>query len=145
MNKNEFMDYLKFVKDLFPRANVPVNKEIIGVWYKPFVNTHLQVAKEMAQMYFQDEENSFNFARLLQYKSKAMAGKTYFEESVKVNRSCPYCDGLGFVEIEERVKNRFYQHIYKCVCKGGERYPAYPKLNLEMLKDKEKYVSGVYK
>ena len=83
MSKNEFMEYIRFLKELFPRANIPTSKEGLNVWYKAFENTHINVAKEMTQMYLQEEQNGFNYARLLAYKSRAMANKNSTENGSK--------------------------------------------------------------
>lgn len=144
MTKNEFMEYLKFLKQIFPRASYPYSDKAIETWYKPFANTHIKIAETMAQMYFKDEQNAFNYARLLQYKTKAMAGKVYYDNTAKSDKSCPYCDGNGFVQIEERIKNRFYQHTYQCVCSNGMKYPSFPKLDISMIEGKKKQVSSLF-
>lgn len=120
MIKTEFMKYLDFIKELFPRANVPTNKEIIAVWYKPFVNVNFNIAKDMAVMYLQEEQNSFNFARLLQYKTRAMADKTYYgEENTEV---CKFCGNTGYVQFRGyNNKAKCKIDVYKrCICSVGD-------------------------
>lgn len=145
MTKGEFMEYLKYLKQIFPRASYPYSDKAIETWYKPFANTHIKVAENMAQMYFQEEQNSFNFARLLQYKSRAMAGKTEYENSVTENKNCEYCGGNGFVQIEEKVSGRIYQHTYRCLCSSGDKYPNFPKMDRSYLIGKEKYITGLFR
>ena len=124
MTKNEFIDYLSYLKGLFPRVSVPTNKEIIAVWYKPFINTHLIIAKSMAEMYFQDEQNSFNYAKLLQYKSKAMADKTYYDKPKE--QECPWCGNTGYIQFRGyNPKIKADIDTYKrCICNVGNSIRA---------------------
>ena len=139
MTKNEFMDYITFLKKLFPRANMPTDKDALAVWYKAFSNTHINIAKDMAQMYFKEEQGSFNYARLLQYKSRAMAGKAYIEKPV-TKTNCKVCKGEGVVIVERLFDDRPYQYAYKCVCRSGELYPSFPPIRKELIENN--YLEG---
>lgn len=121
MTKIEFIDYLTYLKGLFPKANIPkiADKEIVGTWYKGFINTNLIIAKSMAEMYFQDEQNSFNYARLMQYKSKAMADKTYYDKPK--GPVCKLCGNTGYIQFrgyDPKIKadKDFYK---RCICDIG--------------------------
>lgn len=142
MNKDEFMEYLVFLKKLFHRASIPNDKEIIAIWYKGFKNTRIEIAKEMAMLYLQEEQGSFNYSKLLQYKSKAMAGK-YIEENRQIY-GCKICKGSGFVIVERPKKKHVYQYIYRCRCRNGQYYTGYPEITEELLKDKF-LINGVFK
>lgn len=119
MSKQDFMKYLSFLKEVFPKANIPSNQEIIATWYKGFQSVSLDIAKNMGEMYFQDEQNAFNYARLLQYKSKAMAGETSYDKpQVKV---CEVCGGTGWVQIrfyDSKVKSEIDKYK-RCNCEIG--------------------------
>ncbi len=67
MTKNEFVEYIGFLDKLFNLNNAK-DKEIMSAWYKSFENTYLTIAKEMAQMYLQEEQGRFRLAKLLEYK-----------------------------------------------------------------------------
>lgn len=143
MDKYQFMEYLKFIKELFPRANIPTGKEAIGAWYKGFANTNIEIAKDMARMYLQEEQHSFNYAKLLQYKSKAMAGKSIFD----VNRTkyeCKLCNGEGVVIVENLIEKHIYKYAYRCTCKNSQYQMSYPELTQELIKDKV-LVNGTFK
>lgn len=119
MSKQEFIKYLAFVKELFPKANISSNPEIIATWYKGFENVSLDIAKNMGQMYFQDEQNTFNYARLLQYKSKAMASKTSYD--IPQAKVCEVCGGTGWVQIRlynSKVKSEINK-CKRCICEVG--------------------------
>lgn len=119
MNKSEFMDYLNYLKKLFPKASIPSDKEIIGTWYKGFVNTNLIIAKNMAEMYFQEEQNSFNYAKLMQYKSKAMVDKTYYDKPK--GEVCKLCGNTGYIQFRGYDPNvKADNDLYKrCICNVG--------------------------
>lgn len=126
MTKIEFIDYLTYLKGLFPKASIPksTDKEIIGIWYKGFINTNLIVAKSMAEMYFQDEQNSFNYARLMQYKSKAMADKTYYDKPK--GSECKLCGNTGYIQFRGYDPNiKADNDLYKrCICDIGNSIRA---------------------
>lgn len=137
MSKNEFMEYIRFLKELFPRANIPTSKEGLNVWYKAFENTHINVAKEMTQMYLQEEQNGFNYARLLAYKSRAMANKNSTFESDDKREQCMMCNSTGAVQVEVNKNGHIYLRFYKCKCENGSKFPdTFKLITDDLLKDK---------
>ena len=146
MNKNEFMEYLKYLRQLFPTSTIiPTNdKEVIATWYEGFKNTHLHIAKLMAQMYLQEEQKNFNYARLLSFKSKAMAGRTYKDNNI-AKVKCDICDSLGVVQIDTIKSNKVYQTFYRCICNNGNQYSRYPLLDKSMLLNQDKVTNGMYR
>ena len=143
MTKNDFLEYLNFLKRVFPRAPIPKDKDIIGVWYKGFENTRIEIAKEMAMMYLQEEQGGFNYSKLLQYKSKAMAGKGQVEENRPIY-DCKLCSGSGFVIVENFKKEHIYQYAYRCRCRNAQYYMNYPEITEEVIKGK-RLTDGVFK
>lgn len=99
----------------------PSDPEIIKAWHKPLEKTNLIIAKEMAQMYFREEKGRFNFARLMEYKTRAMAGRTYHEP--KDHKECEYCRNTGWVQMEERIGPRIYEIWRRCCCRYGDELP----------------------
>ena len=72
MNKKEFLEFLVYLRKLFPKADIPSDDiEIAEAWYEGFRKIGIVEAKRMANLYFQDEKGNFNYARLMQYKSNA--------------------------------------------------------------------------
>ena len=122
MTKNEFIQYLVFLSKLF-NTEMPTDKEIQATWYKSFEFTHENIAKEMAQRYFKEETGRFKFAKLLEYKSAAMAGKTFKEPS----GDCRMCKNTGYVVIEQKHGSRVYEMCNRCTCRHGEALPKYIK------------------
>ncbi len=116
MSKNEFMDYLGYLSKLFG-FDAPTDKEILATWYSNFKNTHINIAKDMAQKYFKEETGRFKLAKLLDYKSASMAGKTDY---IKVDK-CPICFNTGFVQVEKKIKGRVYVMCMRCTCSNGQR------------------------
>ena len=143
MTKNEFMEYLYFLKEVFPRAKIPEKKEIIGVWYNGFENTRLEIAKTMAMMYLQEEQGGFNYSKLLQYKSKAMADKSQIEENRPIY-DCKLCNGSGVVMVENIKKEHIYNYAYRCRCKNAQYYMNYPEITQEVIQDKD-LIDGTFK
>lgn len=122
------MEYLKKLFDI----KIP-EKETLPAWYKPFENTHIIIAKKMADMYLQDEQGKFKLAKLLEYKSRAMAGKTYFENKEK---ECEYCGNTGYIQVEIPCRNAYTIVCKRCVCPVGTRIPEYVRrVTSEELKD----------
>lgn len=72
MSKINFIDYLVYLKKLFPKASIPkfTDKEIINVWYEGFQDISFEDAKKIANNYFKEEKLNFNYARLLEKKRK---------------------------------------------------------------------------
>jgi hypothetical protein len=118
MTKNEFFDYVKYLDKLF-NTNNSDDKEVLATWYKSFENTHLVTAKEMAQMYLEDEQGRFKLAKLLQYKSKALAGKTYFGADEKKD-VCKFCGNTGYIQIEIPYRKTYTTTCKRCFCKIGQ-------------------------
>ena len=143
MTKNEFVEYLDFLERVFPKAPIPIDREIRAVWYKGFENTRIEIAKEMAIMYLQEEQGRFNYSKLLQYKSKAMAGNTQIEENRPIY-DCKLCSGSGFVIVENFKKEHIYQYAYRCRCKNAQYYLNYPEITEEVIKGK-RLIDGVFK
>lgn len=123
MTKNEFMEYLAFLSKLFS-FEAPTDKEILATWYKPLENTNLAIAKDMAQMYFKEEQGRFKLSKLLEYKTAAMAGKVYREPKSK---GCKLCKDTGYVGIERQFGTRIYEMQARCTCIEGDRLPKYIK------------------
>jgi hypothetical protein len=117
MTKNEFLDYVRHLDKLFNTNNAD-DKDILATWYKSFENTHLNTAKEMAQMYLQEEQGRFKLAKLLQYKSKALAGKTYFEGAK--DQKCILCNDTGFIQVEIPYRTNYTTICRRCICKAGQ-------------------------
>ena len=103
MTKDEFMTYVNYLNKLF-KFEMP-DKDILPAWYKPFEKTHIQIAKKMADMYFQEEEGRFKLSKLIQYKSRAMNGVTYNEP--KNESKCKLCKGTGFIQVEVPYRNTY--------------------------------------
>lgn len=115
MTKNEFMDYVKYLSELFD-FKAPTNKEVLATWYSGFKNTHINIAKDMAQRYFKEETGRFKIAKLLEYKSAAMAGKTDY----RVVDKCPICFNTGLVQVEKKIEGRLYEMCMRCTCANGQ-------------------------
>lgn len=131
INNNEFMDYLEYLKKLF-NIKTP-EKEVLPAWYKPFENTHLIIAKKMADMYLQEEQGKFKLAKLLEYKTRAMAGKTYFGDKGK---ECEYCGNTGYIQVEMPYRDTYTITCKRCVCPVGASIPGYVKrVTADELKD----------
>ena len=116
MTKDEFMTYVNYLNKLF-KFEIP-DKEVLPAWYKPFEKTHLQIAKKMADMYFQEEEGKFKLSKLIQYKSRAMNGVTYNEP--KNESKCKLCKGTGFIQVEVPYRNTYTIKCKRCICEIGE-------------------------
>lgn len=84
MNKTEFLEYLKFLKKLFPSADIPKDKEIIGIWYEPFKKISYETAKKMATDYFKAETGNFNYARLLKCKPEPRSNAQAYQPAVSI-------------------------------------------------------------
>ena len=114
------MDYMEYLKKLFD-IKVP-EKDALPAWYKPFENTHMIIAKKMADMYLQDEQGKFKLAKLLEYKTRAMAGKTYAEDQEK---KCKLCGNTGYIQVEVPYRNSYTIICKRCVCPIGSNIPEY--------------------
>lgn len=145
MNKNEFMEYVSFLKELFPRVNIPKSKDGLTAWYKAFENTHINVAKEMAQIYLQEEQNGFNYARLLAYKSRVIANRGSLSESQDKKYECMICNSTGVVQVEVDVKGHTYLRFYRCNCENGTNISDKFKLVTEELLEDKIFECGVFK
>ncbi len=141
MDKREFMDYLGYLSKLFG-FDAPTDKEILATWYSNFKNTNIIIAKDMAQRYFKEETGRFKIAKLLEYKSAAMAGKTDY----KIVDKCPLCFNTGFVQVEKKIKGRIYVMCMRCTCSNGqmlqEEINTVDKL---LLDDRELDSNGVFR
>ncbi len=111
------MEYLKKLFDI----KIP-EKDALPAWYKPFENTHMIIAKKMADMYLQDEQGKFKLAKLLEYKTRAMAGKTYFEDK---GRECKFCGNTGYIQVEVPYRNSYTITCKRCICPIGSSIPEY--------------------
>ena len=119
MTKNEFMTYVSYLNKLF-KFEMP-DKEVLPAWYKPFENTHLHIAKKMADMYFQDEQGRFKLSKLIEYKSRAMSGVT-FKEPIN---ECTFCRNTGYIQVEIPYRNTYTTTCKRCLCSSGESLPKY--------------------
>lgn len=146
MNRNEFMDYCGYLKNLFPHADIPIKpmagtdkkeymdklknwSEKINAWYKPFESVELDQAKKMADDYIQHEAQYFNFARLVAYKDKYCRSKYQFTEDSaeyqkNIDMSCKVCGGIGAVEVEKLIGDLFYSFTYRCVCSTARNFSS---------------------
>jgi hypothetical protein len=121
MTKKEFMEYLGFLGKTLS-IDVPKDKEVIAIWYKSFENTHLAIAKNMAELYLQNESGYFKLAKLLEYKSRAMASKMFLEEA---GTRCDLCDDTGFLVFREKRPDYPIEIdiCRRCVCHKGDKLP----------------------
>lgn len=129
MSKEEFMEYTKYLNKTL-NIEIPKDKEVLAAWYEPFKNTHLIIAKNMAQLYLQRESGIFKLAKLLEYKSAAMKGKNHYEQP---GHKCDICDGTGFVEFEVQPEN-YPMPIFmcrRCICPVGNSLPKYVRQTSE--------------
>ena len=115
MTKNEFVAYLDYLHKLFT-FEMPV-KEVMEAWYKPFINTSPYIAKKMADTYFQEEKGKFKLSKLIEYKSRIMAGHTYYKEK---EERCPICDNTGYIQVEVPYRKSYTIVCKRCVCAIGE-------------------------
>lgn len=124
MDKKEFMEYTKYLNKTL-NVEIPTDKEVLSAWYEPFRNIHLLIAKRMAQLYLQNETGYFKLAKLLEYKSVAMQGRTYNEDNT--SKKCHFCGGTGFIQIEREI-DMYKQPIEfcaRCICVIGNSLPGY--------------------
>lgn len=123
VTKVEFMEYLQYINKAL-KADIPTEPEIIAAWYKPFENVHMIIAKRMANLYLQNESGYFKLAKLLEYKSRALASNTY---KVQNNVQCDLCDDTGFLTFEEQRPGypMLTQICRRCICQKGDRLPNY--------------------
>ena len=125
MTKEEFVRYVDYLKMIF-NQDIPTDKVFINTWYKPFSKINKKIAQDMAEAYVKEETGRFKFAKLLDYKSLAMANKTYIEP--KTYCDCKVCNGLGLVFVEKywfnkatnKLTNRIYETTYRCTCSKGD-------------------------
>lgn len=123
MEKKEFIDYMKYINKVFS-TNIDISdKELMATYYKPFEKIHINIAKEMAEKYMQAETGRFKLAKLLEYKSACLKGKTWSDD-INTN-DCKLCAGTGFVIVEEAFNGRVYERWKKCNCKQGDLLPGY--------------------
>ena len=151
MNKDEFMNYLGYLRELFPYAKIPSNNSGIKAWYSPYINIPIEVAYNMADTYLQEEDGSFNYARLLSRKNRAFIN-TQDNDNKEIKKiPCKICDSLGFIEVETLVKvfkkskPTIYTEVYRCNCKNGDRYRKYKAINTNILNGKVKDTYAHYK
>lgn len=116
MTKNEFIEYAGYLGKLFG-FDAPTDKDVLGAWYKPFEKVHIDIAREMAQLYLKQETGRFKLAKLLEYKEQAMRGKTYSE---KIEGYCKICRNVGYVMLEKRDNGKIYVMANRCICKLGQ-------------------------
>lgn len=115
MTKNEFIEYVSYLGKLFS-FEAPGDKDILAAWYKPFERVHIDIAREMAQLYLKQETGRFKLAKLLEYKDVALRGKVYVEST----ENCKLCKNTGFVILEKRDNGRIYEFCNRCICKIGQ-------------------------
>ena len=115
MTKNEFIEYSVYLGKLFG-FDAPTDADVLVAWYKPFEKVHIDIAREMAQLYLKHETGRFKLAKLLEYKEQAMRGKTYKENQ----GNCKLCRNTGFVILERRDNGRIYEFCNRCICKIGQ-------------------------
>jgi|GEM_PF-2877332 len=115
MTKNEFIEYVSYLGKLFS-FEAPGDKDILAAWYKPFERVHIDIAREMAQLYLKQETGRFKLAKLLEYKDVALRGKVYVEST----ENCKLCKNTGFVILEKRDNGRIYEFCNRCICKTGQ-------------------------
>ena len=111
MTKNEFVEYATYLGKLF-NFEAPTDKDILAAWYKNFERVHIDIAREMAQLYLKQETGKFKIAKLLEYKESAMRGKVYKENF----ENCKLCKNTGFVILEKEDKGRIYEFCNRCIC-----------------------------
>lgn len=122
MNKYEFKDYVSYLERLF-NTKINQDKDVLATYYKSFENINIITAKEMAEKYLTNETGYFKWAKLLEYKSMCLKGKTWYEEADK--SKCMLCNGTGYVFVEEYRGTRVYEMGKRCTCKAGEELPKY--------------------
>lgn len=124
MDKNEFMRYTEYLEKTL-KIDIPTDKEVLAAWYEPFKNTHMIIAKKMAHLYLQKETGNFKLAKLLDYKSAAMEGRTY--NDTQINKGCPLCGSTGYVQIlkEEPKYKEPVEFCSRCICSVGNSLPKY--------------------
>lgn len=115
MTKNEFIEYAAYLGKLF-NFEAPTDKDILAAWYKNFERVHIDIAREMAQLYLKQETGKFKIAKLLEYKESAMRGKVYKENF----ENCKLCKNTGFVILEKEDKGRIYEFSNRCICVIGQ-------------------------
>lgn len=115
MTKQEFIEYADYLGKLFG-FEAPTDKDVLAAWYKPFEKVHIDIAREMAQLYLKQETGRFKLAKLLEYKDVALRGKVYKEST----ENCKLCKNSGFVILERRDNGRVYEFCNRCICKVGQ-------------------------
>ena len=116
MTKNEFIEYSVYLGKLFG-FDAPTDKDVLAAWYNSFEKVHIDIAREMAQLYLKHETGRFKLAKLLEYKEQAMRGKSYSE---KIEGYCKLCGNSGFVMLEKRDNSKIYVMANRCICKVGQ-------------------------
>ena len=107
-----------------------------------FEKVHMEVAKEMAQLYLKQETGRFKLAKLLEYKELALKGRVYKENY----ENCKICENTGFVILEKRVEERIYEFCCKCICRKGQELNKNIKTVEESeLLERYRDYNGVYK
>ena len=141
MTKNEFVEYAAYLGKLF-NFEAPADKEVLAAWYRNFERVHIDIAREMAQLYLKQETGRFKIAKLLEYKEMAMRGKTYKENY----DNCKLCKNAGYLELEIRDKGRLYEFAYRCICKKGkELYSGFPLVREADLLERYRDYNDVYR
>lgn len=115
MTKQEFVEYAGYLGKLFG-FEAPTDKDVLAAWYKSFERVHINIAKEMAQLYLKQETGRFKLAKLLEYKDVALRGKVHQEST----ENCKLCKNSGFVMLEKRDNGRIYEFCNRCICKIGQ-------------------------
>ena len=139
MTKNEFMEYLSYIKKTLD-VTPPLDKETLQVWYEPYKNIPINLAKEMAKEYLKHETGFFKYAELLSYKDKVFREKAYRkEQEINQSPSCPLCGDTGFVQIDIEG----YIMCRKCVCKASTGIPSFVRQITENDIDRLKIINNL--
>lgn len=125
MTKNEFMNYLEYMKNtLGDGIRVPsgTDRESLAAWYDPFKNMPLEIGKAIVREYLKHESGYFSLAKLLSYKESVCKKKMYNDKPI--DHSCPLCGGTGFVQFADELN---YSLCRRCTCGAGSQLPNYIK------------------
>ena len=147
MTKQEVTRFITYIQDLYNMPGIET-QEAYEDWCEAFANVTFEQGKRIVAQFGKENTDRPTLPILIKYRD------ALFPPTADKPASCIVCNGTGTVLVEKRIvmnprnpnDDLITIFAYQCTCPNGKRfYPTLPLISREIIKNKHRDISGIWR